>query len=168
MQIKLNRATKKIPRFTGSAVRGGLYSVEVTEAIHCYFFVIEAAVGIYPVASKNTILPFSLFSPRTWRWLRWPWMHFPQHAQFLGRPELTDEDVTEPEYYEHFANTNRGPNSFRIRRRVKGYELVEAIDCLELPKYIRSLDLAADMLALLPQMMVIDGNLFPPDTNAKR
>ena len=95
-------------------------------------------------------------------------MCFPQNAQFLGRLELTDEDVTEPEYYEHFTNTVHGLlPEFRIRRQA-GYERAEARDCLELPKYIRSFDLGADMLALLPQMMVVDGNLFPKDAKPKR
>lgn len=161
MQIKLKKATKRIPPWVTEAVRGGVYVVEIEPTIYAYFYVIYEAVGIYPVASRNSVLPLSFFSPKTWRWLRWPWLCFPQNAQFLGRfEELTDEDVTEPEYYEHFTNTMRGPNSFRISRPIKGYELVEAIDCLELPKYIRSSDLAGDMLALLPQMMVIDGTLF--------
>ncbi|MCB1279547.1 hypothetical protein [Prosthecobacter sp.] len=169
MKTKLKRATKRIPQWVTEAVRGGVYAVEVQPTVYAYFYVIHEAVGIYPVASQNAKLPLSLFSPKTWRWLRWPWMCFPQNAQFLGRfEELTDDDVTEPEYYEHELNTLGGANAFRIRRRGKGYELVDAIDCLEVPKYIRSFDLAADMLTLLPQMMVIDGNLFPADVKSKR
>lgn len=169
MPIKLKRATKRIPQWVTEAVRGGVYTVEVQPAIFAYFYVIYAAVGIYPVVSRHSVLPLSFFSPKTWRWLRWPWMCFPQNAQFLGRfEELSDDDVTEPEYYEHELNTVGGANAFRIRRRGKGYELVEAIDCLEVPKYIRSLDLAEDMVALLPQMIMVDGNLIPADTDAKR
>lgn len=169
MKTKLKRATKRIPQWVTHAVRGGVYTVEVQPTVFAYFYVIHEAVGIYPVASRNSVLPLSFFSPKTWRWLLWPWLCFPQNAQFLGRfEELTDDDVTEPEYYEHFTNTMRGPNSFRICRRDGDYELVEAIDCLLVPKYIRSFDLGADMLALLPQMMVIDGTLFPADVKAKR
>lgn len=164
MKTKLKRATKRIPQWVTKAVRGGVYVVEVQPTIYAYFYVIHEAVGIYPVASRNSMLPLSLFSPKTWRWLR-----FPQNAQFLGRfEELTDDDVTEPEYYQHYTNTVRGPNAFVLVRRDGDYEPAEAVDCLLVPKYTRSLDLAADMLALLPQMMVIDGTLFPADVKAKR
>lgn len=157
MPIKLKRATKRIPRFGSNAARGGVYAVEIQPSAYGYFFNIHDAVGVYPIVSKNSVLPVTFFSPKTWRWLLWPWMHFPQNAQFLGRLEITDDDVTEPEYYQHYTNTLSGPNAFVIVRRDGTFDPAEAIDCLGIPKYSRSLDLAADMLAFLPQMMVVDG-----------
>lgn len=170
MKTKLKRATKRIPQWVTHAVRGGVYAVEVQPATFAYFYVIHDAVGIYPVASRNSMLPLSFFSPKTYRWLRWPWMHFPQNAQFLGRfEELTDEDVAEPKNYQHHTDRMGGLCAeFEIRRHDWNYIKAEPRDCLELPKYTRSLDLAADMLALLPQMMVIDGNLFPAEKKVKR
>ncbi len=170
MQIKLKKATKRIPQWVTHAARGGVYTVEVQPSTWCYFYVIHDAVGIYPIASLNATLPLSFFSPKTWRWLRWPWMCFPQNAQFLGRfDELTDDDVSEPEFYEQCIDRvgDLYPE-FRICRRNWRYEQADPQDCLDLPKYIRSFDLASDMLALLPQMMVVDGDLFPPDSKIKR
>ena len=167
--MNLPRATKRIPRFTSKAVRGGVYAVEVNPSVFCYFFVIHNSVGIYPVASVNSTLPLSLFSPKTWRWLRWPWMHFPQNSQFLGRLEITEEDVTSPKNYQYNEDRIGGLLAeFEISCADGNYIKAEPRECLELPKYIRSHDLSADMLALLPQMMVVDGNLFPEDVKSTR
>lgn len=170
MSIKLKKATKHIPKWISTAVRGGVYTLEVQPRTHCYFYVIDAAVGIYPVASCNLVLPIEFFSPKTWRWLLWPWMHFPQKSQFLGRLNVTDEDVKEPEYYEHFTNTVHGLlPEFRIRRNGQ-YERAQPKDCLGLAKYVRTTDLGADLLTLLPQMMVINelaSQSIVPDVKSK-
>lgn len=91
-------------------------------------------------------------------------MHFPENSKFLGRLEVSVEDVTEPKHYKHFTDRVGGLfPEFGIRDDEGNYIKAEPRDCLELPKYFRSLDLSADLLELLPQMMVVDGTLFAAD-----